>query len=313
MQLSLFHYPDPRPYALIGHQTIRYPTQIPAIAPVGDGVQEQAPWSWDTSLRPTRADVERAQREAIVAQHIAATSAEGYPDTCTTTLTDATSSDYPGLQFQGVIDPELLNAHNDVSHDDIPHEVAEEAATPAEVYFRTDLDFPYVVFEGSRKPYVCAGKIGDTRQGEAKECGKLFARRSDLKKHQKCHIPEKDRPLKCPRPNCKKRWVHVKDVKRHLLSQHSDKKDFTCENCGKTFARKDGRQKHRDSKTGCMKEWGRLLAASNLGVPETMSTAWEPKRKQKPGSSTSELWSLVSGLDGIEVVSNSSYKSPPGH
>ena len=53
------------------------------------------------------------------------------------------------------------------------------------------------------------------------DCGKVFDRHSDLTKHQKYHLPENERPFKCP--VCGRGFLFPKDLKRHeSLHQNDD-------------------------------------------------------------------------------------------
>lgn len=73
-------------------------------------------------------------------------------------------------------------------------------------------------------------------------CGKMFARKFNLKTHMNTHDPARARPFLCPDPNCNKTFVRFHDLDRHQ-TVHSKTKEFTCA-CGVSFTRKDAKNRH---------------------------------------------------------------------
>ncbi|KAF2203939.1 hypothetical protein GQ43DRAFT_225107 [Delitschia confertaspora ATCC 74209] len=83
------------------------------------------------------------------------------------------------------------------------------------------------------------------------QCGKLFVRAGDLRKHEKVHMLSKDRDHKCD--VCGRAFLYPKDLERHKRTQHpsADTPAFFCPilGCarsmqGKPFYRKDKLQEH---------------------------------------------------------------------
>ena len=75
------------------------------------------------------------------------------------------------------------------------------------------------------------------------ECGKVFNRPSDLKKHSKYHLPESERPFGCN--ECSRRFVLSKDLERHRATQHGIAAGgWECNVCAMRFTRKDALKRH---------------------------------------------------------------------
>jgi insecticidal toxin complex protein TccC len=83
------------------------------------------------------------------------------------------------------------------------------------------------------KPYKCG------------VCGKAFAQNGNLAIHRRTHTAEK--PYKCE--TCGKAFAHGSDVTKHLRT-HTGEKPYSCEWCGKSFAQKMYLTKHLRTHTG---------------------------------------------------------------
>lgn len=80
------------------------------------------------------------------------------------------------------------------------------------------------------KPYFC------------KECGASFRNRSTCSTHMKVHNNQRNHV--CPEPGCNHAFIQLGDLRKHVRSKHTNEKPFTCDQCGKAFARSDYLLKH---------------------------------------------------------------------
>ena len=80
-----------------------------------------------------------------------------------------------------------------------------------------------------------------------KECGKKYARPTELERHEETHKGQKD---VCP--HCGKMLVHKHTLKRHIQQHHSGQPRirFECSVCEKTFTEKYTRDQHVLSHSG---------------------------------------------------------------
>ena len=74
---------------------------------------------------------------------------------------------------------------------------------------------------------------------ECAQCPAKFARRDELKRHQKIHSG--DRPLDCP--YCDKRFMRSDHRTTHIRT-HTGEKPYRCTECDKSFARSDEKSRH---------------------------------------------------------------------
>lgn len=69
---------------------------------------------------------------------------------------------------------------------------------------------------------------------------------SDMRRHQRIHVPEEQRPYGCD--YCRRRFWHPKDRRRHLRSvHHVGPAPDRCPGCGRTFDRPDNLRRHREN------------------------------------------------------------------
>ncbi|KAJ3143738.1 hypothetical protein HK101_003147 [Irineochytrium annulatum] len=75
-------------------------------------------------------------------------------------------------------------------------------------------------------------------------CSKSFTRRFNLHQHMIVHIPlaERTKPYACPEIGCGRSYGRVSDLNRH--KQEHEGMAFTCDGCGRGFARRDALGKH---------------------------------------------------------------------
>lgn len=90
-----------------------------------------------------------------------------------------------------------------------------------------------------RRPLACGYQGTCNHRAQ----GKTFKTHGDLRKHQRTHLPESQRPYGCSVPGCARRFLWPKDVTRHVEVVH-EKSKVRCEHCDAELCRADDLARH---------------------------------------------------------------------
>lgn len=72
-------------------------------------------------------------------------------------------------------------------------------------------------------------------------CGKSYPKKYQLTKHNLRHQP----PLRCSYESCNLSFSENKDLRRHILQVHQQRRDFQCDRCMKNFSRVENLRRHQ--------------------------------------------------------------------
>lgn len=160
-------------------------------------------------------------------------------------------------------------------------------ALPDQTSFDGSAPSPSDSRTSARGAYYC------TFEG-CKRRGKAWNTESELRKHQRVHLPKHLRPHPCP--YCEQRFNYPKDVARHVSSKHQVGPPSTCQKCGQVLSRGDNLQRHMWKQHNiCMTPNTMESAApspasttldSNISEcmysdtsPSTVETSWSPAQQ----------------------------------
>ena len=254
------------------------------------------------SLQPSREELKQPQYDTTDLALLEQTTAQSL-ETYTAYFTDETCLDddaVDNINWEEYLKDDTAPAIEDCTHSSLlALFIAALLTAPLECN-AFDLVLPAHYEAASTEPYTCL-----CSECNALEPGnRTFARRSDLKKHQKYHTGQNGKIHKCTEPGCGEAFHDKSNLKRHHLCLHTDERPHVCKVCQGGFKRKETLKNHQDCAAGCKSAQRSSTAGSSKG-PRTPSTRSRPYRRRKSGATRSSASGQNNQWGEMQIVLNS--------